>query len=57
MKEAVVTVIVPATATEPAHTEVWRIEFEGEFVDFIDMVENFAAKTRVVSAERLVAKA
>lgn len=57
MKEAVVTVVVPSTDTEPAHTEVWRVEFEGEFGDFIDAVENFAALTRIVSAERLVAKA
>jgi hypothetical protein len=57
MKEAVVTVVVPATDNEPAHTEVWRVEFEGEFRDFLEMVENFAEKTRIVSAERLVAKA
>jgi hypothetical protein len=54
MKEAVVTVIVPATDSEPAHTEVWRIEFEGEFGDFLEMVENFATMTRIVAAERLV---
>jgi hypothetical protein len=56
MKEAVVTVVVDATDTEPTHTEVWRVEFEGEFRDFLEMVENFATMTRIVSAERLVAK-
>jgi hypothetical protein len=55
MNEFVATVVVPATDNEPAHTEVWRVEYEGEFRDFIEMVENFATKTRVVNVERLTA--
>jgi hypothetical protein len=33
MKEAVITVVVPDTDDEPAHTVVWRVEFEGEITD------------------------
>jgi hypothetical protein len=55
MKEAVVSVYVPETESEPAHTEVWRVEFEGEFSDLMTCVENFPWDTpRVVSVERLV---
>jgi hypothetical protein len=52
MKEAVVTIIVPATDTEPAHTVVWRVEFEGEVTDTLAHGFNISG---VVSTERLVA--
>lgn len=53
MKELIVTEVVPATDNEPAHTKVWRVEFEGEFADFLDMVDNFATKTKIVEVTQL----
>jgi hypothetical protein len=53
MKEAVVTIYVPATDGEPAHTEVWRVEFEGERTN--TLAGGFQLH-RVVHTEQLVAR-
>jgi hypothetical protein len=54
MKEAVVTVVVPATSREPAYTIVLRVQFEGA-VAYNDT--DGVVFGGVVSTERLVAKA
>jgi len=53
MKEAIITIVVPATDNEPMHTVVWRVEFEGEVTDTLVQGFNISG---VVSSEKLTAK-
>lgn len=48
MKEAVITIIVPEQDDEPAHTEVWRVEFEGDLI--VDVIADNVVAYEMLSA-------
>jgi hypothetical protein len=56
MKEAIITIITPSNFVngESTHTEVWRVEFEGEFAPDMGLQDYIIED--VVGCEQLVAK-
>lgn len=55
MREAIITIVEPATVNEPEHTKVFRVEFEGEadIVGESDNTDTFQL-AKVVHSEQLV---
>jgi hypothetical protein len=55
MNELVITLIIAAADTEPAHTQVLRVEFEGESLE-VDYDAGAIRVDKIVGHEYLVAQ-
>lgn len=54
MREAIITIVEPATDGEPSYTKVFRVEFEGEFT-LDDGDQYMQAKfEKTVNSEQLI---